>query len=760
MEESNSTFDYEASSSSKINNFGETKTISPQVEIIRNDANDHLLKLSILPKNKTNTVEIEYSFSNLVEMFSKPLESNTKEVCAFTPAIFKDNYRKKEKAISCSVLVYDLDGLPDQTTASDVIEAIQEYQVICYSSYSHKLPDKGARFRVIIALNKNIPAENYSALANAFKSKLGKFSSGIDVSGMNVAQMFYLPAIPSERKQSFDFKAHLGEPLNWESIIDGSKLPESDNQHLGADGNSSIGIGSRNKELNKFAFNLRRHGAELQDIFDKVMAKNLKECTPPLSQEEVLQICKSVSNQETLGWFFQEEMSHGTVAKSLIQTHGDRLKWTSDTKEWYIFDESGYWNLCDSVSLGKLFVAEIEMLQKRVSNNSTLDFEIKAKWIKRLQSANNSGFTKGVISMLPSFTKLKFKFTELDSDHYLVGLRDGMCLDLSKVSVRPIQSTDNLSKSIGTSYDVKATCPQWEKSVLEWSCGDKELALFLQELVGYSLSGLTTDHRLYFLYGNGKNGKSVFINILSALFGQNGLSIDPSSLMDLKRSAGQATGDIARLVGKRFISSNELPNNGMFNEEFVKRFTAGDTIVARPVFGKDFEFTPVGKLFISGNNQPIIRGRDDGIWRRMTLIPFDAKITSPDIFLDQKLKNELSGILNWAIEGWKIFLLNNKKLKTPHIIVNATAQYRNDMDILARWKNDCLQPVAFEKLSFSAVYASYKQWCMEESISFMSSSSFNREIKKIFDTKRSKDGNVILGFCLGSSRGGDSILLN
>lgn len=760
MEKSNSTFNYEASPSSEINNFRETKIIASQVEIIRDDVNDHLLKLSILPKNKINTVEIEYSFSDLIELFSKPIESNKKEVGAFTPAVFKDNYRKKENAISCSVLVYDLDDLPDKTTASDVIEEIQEYQVICYSSFSHKLPDKGARFRVIIALNKNIPAENYFALANAFKSKLGKFSSGIDVSGMNVAQMFYLPATPSERKENFEFKAHLGERLNWELIIDGSKMPESDNQHLGADGNSFIGIGSRNKELNKLAFNLRRHGAEFQVIFDKVMAKNLKECTPPLQQEEALQICKSVSNQETLGWFFQEEMTHGSVAKSMIETHGDRLKWTSDTKEWYLYDESSYWNYCDTVSLGKLFVAEIKMLQKRVSDNSTLDFEIKAKWIKKLQIANSSGFTKGVISMLPSFTKLKFKFTELDSNYYLVGLHDGMCLDLSKVNVRPIQSTDNLAKSISTSYDVNATCPQWERSILEWCCGDEELALFLQTLVGYSLSGLTTDHRLYFLYGNGKNGKSVFINILSALFGQNGLSIDPSSLMDLKRSAGQASSDISRLVGKRFISSNELPNNGMFNEEFVKRFTAGDTIVARDQYKKDFEFTPVGKLFISGNNQPIIRGRDEGIWRRMTLIPFDAKITSPDIFLDQKLKNELSGILNWAIEGWKIFLLNNKKLKTPDIIVNATAQYRMDMDILSRWRNECLQPHSIEKLSFSAVYASYKEWCIGESISFMSSSSFNREIKKIFDTKRSKDGNVILGFCLGSSRGGDSIMTN
>lgn len=454
-------------------------------------------------------------------------------------------------------------------------------------------------------------------------------------------------------------------------------------------------------------------------------------------------------------WFYREEKTHASVAKSIIQTHGKYLVWASDTKNWYRYDDlSGYWSYCDDVALGKLVLEELISLQDRACCNSELDSKKRVEWCTHLQKSNSAGFIKGVISLLASVSEINFKFSRLDSDRYLVGLSNGECLDLKTTNIRSTKSSDYLMKSIGISYDASATCSLWEKSVLEWCCADKEQALFLQTLVGYTLSGVMTDQRLYFLYGNGKNGKSVFINILSALFGQNGLSIDPSSLMDLKRSSGQASGDIARLAGKRFISSNELPNNGMFNEELLKRITSGDEVVARQLYKNDFQFSPVGKLFISGNNQPIIRGRDEGIWRRMTLIPFDAKIEAPDKFLDQKLKQELPGILNWAIKGWEIFASNNHALITPLNIEEATLEYRNEMDILARWKNDCLKVHATKKLTLTELHGSYKQWCLQQSISSMSSSSFNREVKNMFEMKREKTGNVVLGCCLVH---GDSI---
>ena len=469
-------------------------------------------------------------------------------------------------------------------------------------------------------------------------------------------------------------------------------------------------------------------------------------------------LCELTPAPQSYEWFFKEEKTHASVAKSIIQTHGKYLVWASDTKNWYRYDDlSGYWSYCDDVALGKLVLEELISLQDRACCNSELDSKKKVEWCTHLQKSNSSGFIKGVISLLASVSEINFKFSRLDSDPYLVGLSNRECLDLKTTNIRSTKSSDYLMKSIGISYDASATCSLWEKSVLEWCCADKERALFLQTLVGYSLSGLMTDQRLYFLYGNGKNGKSVFINILSALFGQNGLSIDPSSLMDLKRSSGQASGDIARLVGKRFISSNELPNNGMFNEELLKRVTVGDEVVARKLYGHDFQFSPMGKLFISGNNLPIIRGRDDGIWRRITLIPFDAKIAFPDGFLDQKLRKELTGILNWAIKGWEKFVKDGCELVTPAIIKNASLDYRKEMDLLTRWKDDCLQAVSDGKLSLSDIFGSYKNWCVRESILPMSSSSFNRETKNMFDKKRERAGNFVYGFSLNC---GDVINFN
>lgn len=218
-------------------------------EIEKNEKDDRRLKISILfPKfnNTTETHDFECSFSELKELFSDPKESETKEVSAFTPAIFQDNYRKKDNAISCSTLVYDLDDFPDNVTAADIVEVIQYYQAICYSSFSNKLPNKGARFRVILSLDKDIPARSYSALANSFKAKFGKFSTGIDLSGTNVAQMFYLPAVPIGSKDSFEFKVSDGEPLNWESLIEATHVLQNAKNSLANYGSSPISIGSRN----------------------------------------------------------------------------------------------------------------------------------------------------------------------------------------------------------------------------------------------------------------------------------------------------------------------------------------------------------------------------------------------------------------------------------------------------------------------------------------------------------------------------------
>jgi len=199
------------------------------------------------------------------------------------------------------------------------------------------------------------------------------------------------------------------------------------------------------------------------------------------------------------------------------------------------------------------------------------------------------------------------------------------------------------------------------------------------------LSGATSDQHLYFLYGKGRNGKSVFINVLTALFGTYAKTVDPSTLMETKRSGGSASGDIARLDGCRFLSSNEIQGNGFFNEELLKRLTGGDQITARSIYKSDFQFTPQFKLFMCGNNLAVIKGRDEGIWRRIALIPFCAHIETPDPYLESKLKGELSGILNWALEGWKMFQSDGEKLTMPAVVINASTEYRVDMDILGRF---------------------------------------------------------------------------
>ena len=190
-----------------------------------------------------------------------------------------------------------------------------------------------------------------------------------------------------------------------------------------------------------------------RDIHGEVAESGIHQCTDIASIQEVFPSNGSIPSHKTVGnydWFFDELVTHASVAKSIIQTHGERLKWASDIKEWYQYDDlSGYWRRCAAEDLGKICLNEIELLQERVQNSWTFNENNKHIWNSIIQKSNSAGFTRGVVSLLASVTNTDFKYSQLDSNPYLVGLHDGNCLDLKTVHVRTIKPTDNLTKSIG-----------------------------------------------------------------------------------------------------------------------------------------------------------------------------------------------------------------------------------------------------------------------------------------------------------------------
>ena len=243
-----------------------------------------------------------------------------------------------------------------------------------------------------------------------------------------------------------------------------------------------------------------------------------------------------------------------------------------------------------------------------------------------------------------------------DSNPHLIGVTNGV-VDLRTGTFRSAAKEDYITKQLGVAYDPNATCPTWERFLSRVLNDDLEQISYIQRAVGYSLSGGVSESFLFFLYGMGQNGKSIFAELLQLLFGDYGLKTT-SELYTLDRHGKEPETEKARLVGKRFVTGSETEEGSKLAESRVKDMTGGDTMTGRNLYCPPFNFKPSHKIWIYGNHRPDIRGNDDGIWRRIKLIPFLVKIPDgeKDGNLPLKLAAELPGILNWAIAGHSVLL--------------------------------------------------------------------------------------------------------
>lgn len=297
----------------------------------------------------------------------------------------------------------------------------------------------------------------------------------------------------------------------------------------------------------------------------------------------------------------------------------------------------------------------------------------------------------------------------------------------------PVEFTDN------------ADCPMWRRFLDDIFGGDKELIRYIQKAVGYSMTGDTSEQCVFFLYGTGRNGKSTFLDVLREIFGDYVSNIQPETIM-VKNSMGNGiNSDIARLKGARMVTTVE-PNEGVrLNEGLIKQLTGDDAVTARKLYGNEFEFKPEFKLWMATNHKPIIRGTDDGIWRRIHMIPFTVQIPvdKVDRQLKSKLEREYPAILRWAVEG--CLLWQREGLKQPRAVLDMTREYRREMDVISGFLDDrCEVGEGFSAKS-SELYAAYSAWCESNTEFKMSNTKFSVEMDKRFGKTKQRDGMYFSG---------------
>jgi putative DNA primase/helicase len=258
---------------------------------------------------------------------------------------------------------------------------------------------------------------------------------------------------------------------------------------------------------------------------------------------------------------------------------------------------------------------------------------------------------------------------------------------MNVVVIKPNDPLDYCMKVAGVGPAPEGTpCPLWLNFLNEAMDGDQALVDYLQRVCGYCLTGSIKEHALFFLYGTGANGKSVFINTLRGIFGTYHTTA-PIETFTVSNSTSHPT-DLAGLRGARLVTAIETEEGRCWAEAKIKAITGGDEISARFMRQDFFSFSPQFKLMIAGNHKPRLRTVDEAMRRRFHLVPFSVTISKnrrdPD--LADKLKAEWPAILRWMIEGTLDWIASG--LVPPQAVIDATAQYLESEDAVGAWIAD------------------------------------------------------------------------
>ncbi len=260
--------------------------------------------------------------------------------------------------------------------------------------------------------------------------------------------------------------------------------------------------------------------------------------------------------------------------------------------------------------------------------------------------------------------------------------------------------------------DPEAAYPLWSTFLARVTDNDTELQDYLARVVGYWLTGHTHEHALFFLYGTGANGKGVFINTISNMMGDYATTAPMETFLSSKWERHPT--EIAALRGTRLVVADEVESGRHWNESRIKQLTGGGKVKARFMRQDFFEYKPTFKICIVGNHKPSLRTVDEAIRRRLHIIPFNVTIPPEerDLHLEDKLKPEWPGILNWALAGtreWRRIGLN-----PPEAVTKATDEYLTAEDSFAQWLEDCTEPATGDAFESSAdLFRSWKTHASE-----------------------------------------------
>jgi putative DNA primase/helicase len=438
-----------------------------------------------------------------------------------------------------------------------------------------------------------------------------------------------------------------------------------------------------------------------------------------------------------VGRFALTDLGNG---ERLASSHGRELRYCYATRTWlawtgtrWVKDMTGDVHRCAKATVRGIY-NEAASCESEHERKETADHAKRSEKVERLEA---------MISLARFERGVAVAGDQLDREPMVLNVQNGT-LDLSSGTRWPHDPEDLITKLAPVDFAPEATCPRWESFVGQIFAENASLIDFVQRVVGYSLTGSVAEQVLFFLHGTGSNGKTTFLKTLQDLLGDYAMQGAPDLLLSKKGDSHPT--DQADLMGARFVVCTEIEAGRFLAEATMKRLTGGDKVKAR-FMGKDFfEFEPTFKLFLAANHKPLIRQQDEGVWRRIRLIPFNVTIPAGDrdSSLPEKLRAEFSGILNWALEGLREY--ERIGLSPPKEVEDATGDYKAEMDPLADFLADCCEVSPNVKAAASEIFAAYEAWSRRNGSETLSARSLGMGLReKGFGSKKSNGSSVWQG---------------
>ena len=418
-----------------------------------------------------------------------------------------------------------------------------------------------------------------------------------------------------------------------------------------------------------------------------------------------------------------------------VEAWHSELCYRPDAKCWMVWDGKR-WLRDDSFHVFEKAKATAESIYKEAALVS--DPKIREEIENHANSTENYSKLSTMMKMAERDRRMVVNSGDFDQNHFLLAVKNGT-LDLKTGGIREHAKEDLITKMVPVRYDAEANAARWMGFLEQIFAGRQSVIDYIQRVIGYTLTGDTSEQCLFLLHGSGQNGKSVLLNVLRELLSEYAKNAEFSTF--LQNHKGGVRNDIAALKGARLVTASEADAGQKLNEAVVKSMTGEDPITARFLYKDHFTYNPTAKIWLACNHRPEIKGNDYGIWRRIFSIPFEVTIPpeEQDKRLLKKLRAELPGILAWAVRGtleWR-----RQGLNPPEEVLKATESYRGDADPLSGFIEACCELDPTASVKCGTLHAAYDAWARDNGIYPVSLQLFSRALTRKGFEKVKKGNN-------------------